>query len=217
MANGKLIVIEGSDSSGKKTQTELLVKRLRAEGRSIFTESFPRYGHPVVERIKKYMKENPTEDPYTASPYYAEDRVDASPAIEAALKSGEDGVLDRFTPSNAAHQGGKIVDIAKRKEFVEWLYRYEYLERRIPKPDLVVILRVPVEVSLRLINERGGARDGHEADTNHLRNAEATYGLLAEWYPDDHKIVECTENGELLSREAIAEKVYQLIKSLLKE
>lgn len=214
---GKLIVIEGSDSSGKATQTKLLVERLESRGLSVLTISFPRYGQPVVEAIKKYMKENPTQDPYEASKLYAKDREDAAPQIHAALNRGDVVVLDRFTDSNAAHQGGKIADLDGRKKYVEWLFQYEYQELGIPRPDLVVILRVPVEVSLRLIAERGGARDGHEADPNHLRNAEATYDLLAQWYPEDHKVVECVGVDQLLPREIIAEKVYAIVKPLLQE
>ncbi len=213
--NGILIAIEGSDSSGKKTQTELLVERLKAEGRKVSTLSFPRYGEPVVEKIRQYMKENPTKDPYEASKLYAEDRLDAAPQIRAALERGETVVLDRFTDSNAAHQGGKIADLAERRKYVEWLFQYEYRELGIPKPDLSLILRVPVEVSLALIEKRGGARDGHEADPNHLRNAEATYDLLAAWYPEDHKVVECVADGQLLPKEVIAENVYAIVTPLL--
>ncbi len=213
---GKFIAIEGSDSSGKATQTRSLVERLRSEGYAISTASFPRYGEPVVEEIKKYLKESPAKDPYEASKIYAKDRLDAAPKIRAKLNSGGIFVADRFTPSNAAHQGGKITDLAERKKYVEWLYRYEYQELGIPKPDVVVILHVPVELSLRLIEKRGGARDGHEADPSHLRNAEATYSLLAKWYPEDHKLVECVKDGELLPPEVIAEKIYKTIKPLLK-
>ncbi len=214
MKKGILIAIEGIDSSGKATQTKLLVERLHAEGRTVMTLSFPRYGEPVVEAIRKYLKENPTKDPYEASKLYAKDREDASAQIRSWLGQG-DVILDRFTDSNAAHQGGKIADERSRKEYTDWLFRYEYGELGIPKPDLVIILHLPLEANLSLLTQRGGAKDGHEADPNHLRNAQASYLWLARQYPADHKIIDCAPEGTLLSREAIASMIYDIITPLL--
>jgi dTMP kinase len=216
---GKLIVIEGSDGSGKATQVKLLIERLRAEGSRVGTLSFPRYGKESAKKIQDYLagKFGPPNqvDPYEASKIYAPDRVEASPEVRAALEKGDLEILDRYTPSNAGHQGGKIKDLEARSTFIKWLYQYEYEDLGIPRPDLVVILHVPVAVSLKLMEERDRGNDGHEADIEHLQNAEAAYLWLAEQYPDDHKVVECAEGGEILPPEVIAEKVYALVKPLL--
>jgi len=217
---GRLIVIEGTDGSGKKTQTELLVQRLRDEGRTVTTFSFPQYGKKSAGMVEEYLagKYGPSNevDPYSASVFYAVDRFDVAKEIRAALNRGEIVVLDRYVDSNAGHQGGKFRDPEARAKFLGWLYDFEYRILDIPEPNIVVLLYMPVDVALKLMEKRERAKDGHEADTQHLRNAEASYLWLAEQYPEDHQKIDCVQEGEVLPKEVIAEKVYKIVAPLLK-
>jgi len=216
---GKLIVIEGTDGSGKKTQTALLTERLRNGGHKVKTISFPQYGKRSAKKVEDYLAGKfgpPGElDPYKVSPFYAEDRLGAAPEIKKALEAGETVVLDRYIDSNVGHQGGKIADPTEREEFIKWLYDYEYKKLGIPKPDLTLILRVPYKITLKLMEGRGGAKDGHEADKEHLRNAEAAYLWLAAKRPKDHRIIECVRGEEILPPEDIHRMVYEAVNPLL--
>jgi dTMP kinase len=221
MANGKLIVIEGTDGSGKATQTKHLVGRLRAEGRQVATFSFPQYKKKSAGLVEEYLsgKYGPPDSvsPYAASLFYAVDRFDIAGEIRAALDRGEDVVLDRYVDSNAGHQGGKIRDPGERAVFLEWLYQIEYEILGIPRPNLVIMLYMPLEISRKLVDQRGGVKDGHEANLDHLKNAEDSYLWLVGEHSEDHVMVECAPGGEVLPPESIAEDVYQLVKPLLKE
>lgn len=214
MANGKLIVIEGADGCGKKTQTEILTRRLQ-ETRVVTSLSFPQYGKKSAGLVEEYLAGrygHPSlVSPFAASLFYAVDRFDVARELRAALERGDTVVLDRYVDSNAGHQGGKISDPKERAGFITWLYGMEYGILGVPRPDLVVVLHVPVEITIELMKKRGGKADGHEADIRHLKNAEASYLWLAEQYPDDHKVVECAEGGNILPPEVIAEKVYALV------
>ena len=131
-------------------------------------------------------------------------------------------VLDRYVDSNAGHQGGKIADLAERERFLAWLYATEYDVLKVPKPDLVIILRVPAEVGQRLVLEKtqrqylGNAKqDGHEANLQHLKNAEASYLWLARHDPGIHRLIECCVGDELLPPEQIAELVWKEVEKIL--
>ena len=216
---GQLIIIEGTDGSGKKTQAALLIERLKKEGRKAISKSFPQYGTksagPTEEFLSgKYGK--PTEiDPYVSSVFYAVDRFDLSQELKNLLEADYIVILDRYVDSNVGHQGGKIKNSAEREKYVEWLYDFEYRIMNIPKPDLVLVLHVPAEFNEELISQKQtlfAVEKNHELGLEHLKNAESAYLWLAQKYPDDHKIVECMENGELLETEKIHEKVWNVIK-----
>ena len=224
MNSGKLIVIEGTDGSGKATQVKLLVKRLKKEKKKVATLAFPQYGKKVAGLIEEYLNNKygaPSEvSPYAASLFYAMDRFDASYKIRKLLKQGKIVILDRYVDSNVGHQGGKIDDLEERQKFVEWLYDIEYRILNVTKPDVVAILHVPAEIGQKLIEKKSkrqyikkGKRDAHEADLDHLKSAEASYMWLAEKYKDNHIVVECVENGELLSPEVISDRLYNALQN----
>lgn len=220
---GKLVVIDGTDGSGKKTQTKLLLSRLRERGYDTFALSFPQYGEKSAGLVEDYLNGKygqPGEvNPYAASLFYALDRFDLSAKIRAALDEGKIIVTDRYVTANAGHQGGKIKDLEERKKFISWMYNVEYEILRIPRPDLVVILHVPAEVGQKLVLKKqqrlylegNKTQDLHEADLAHLKAAEESYLWLAEQFPKEHKVVECVQGGRLFSREAIQEKLWQAI------
>ena len=152
---GKIIVIEGTDCSGKETQTSLLVQRLRREGRKIERLSFPDYDSPTGKIVggpylgKKYICDGffpegaASVDPKVAALYYAADRRYHRQEIIDLLDQGIDVVLDRYVESNMGHQGGKIFDKEERLKLYEDLANLEYGFLELPKPDLTIFLYVP--------------------------------------------------------------------------
>lgn len=220
---GKFIVIDGTDGSGKGTQTIRLTERLKAEGRDVVTMDFPRYGNPSAYFVEKYLRgEYGTAEevgPYRASIYFALDRSDASKEIRDALERGAIVISNRYVSANKGHQMGKLKDPGERKRFLDWLNELEYGTLKIPKPDLTILLHVPADVGFDLIAKKderaylnGKVRDIHEADRNHLYAAEQAYLSLADLdTAENWKLVECMENGELLSIESVHEKLWNLL------
>lgn len=220
MAKGKLIVIDGTDGSGKATQTQLLIERMRREGYSTETMAFPRYGEKSAGPVELYLREKkygpPGKlDPKIGSIFYAVDRFDAAPQIREWLDAGTHVVLDRYVSANMGHQGSKMADPAERREFFAWNEELEYDIFGIPRPDDTIILHVPANVSIRLIEERGEEKDGLESDPEHIRAAERTYLELAESRPD-YRLIECVCGGELMSTEETHELVWQAVLPILK-
>lgn len=217
---GKLIVIEGTDGSGKKTQTELLRSRAQAEGFSVASLSFPQYGKKSAGLVEEYLRGayGTANDvsPYTSSLFYALDRYDASFTIRALLEQGTHVILDRYVDSNAGHQGGKIANEKERERYLEWLYELEYTILKCPKPDRVIVLHLPAEESQRRIRDRAiknstGVLDIHEADIDHLSSAEKTYLWTARHNPSSHQLIECMEGDHGLTREEIHEKIWSIV------
>ncbi|MBI4225152.1 MAG: thymidylate kinase [Candidatus Sungbacteria bacterium] len=224
---GKLIVLEGTDGSGKGTQLKLLATRFAKEKIPIATLAFPQYGQksagPIEEYLNgKYGSKPEDVSPYAASLLYAIDRFDAATKIRAWLARGKTVLLDRYVDSNAGHQGGKIRKESERNKFLAWLYDMEYHIMEIPKPDLVIILHIPAAISQKLVGRKTkraylkkGTHDAHERDITHLKNAEQSYLWLAKTHPKDHRIIECIEHGRLLPPETIHEKIWNNLEKIL--
>jgi dTMP kinase len=218
MTRGKLIVLDGGDGSGKTVQTDLLIARFAKEGLPARTVSFPRYETPTGAIVKSYLNGAfgpPMEiGAEAASVLYATDRWAAfREGAFAPLEGGVSMVANRYAASNMAHQGSKIVDPAARTAFFRWNDALEHGTFGIPRPDLNVILHVPAEVSIDLIDGRGNAKDGHE-NVEHLRRAEATYLELARSFPG-FVLIECVKDGALLPREEIHELVWTEVRKIL--
>ncbi len=224
---GKLIVIAGIDGSGKSEQTRRLVERLRAEGFAAREEEFPQYDRSFFGRaVGRYLRGEfgPAArlDPHLASVLYAGDRWEARPRMTAALDAGDILVCNRYVCANLAHQGGKLESDAAREEFFRWVEELEHEVFQIPRPDLTVLLWLPVETASALVERKaaraylaGGKKDGHEADTEHLRRAQAVYEHLSRTRPNWTR-VECVDSaGALLSREEIAARVWRCVEPLL--
>lgn len=210
------IVIEGTDGSGKATQTKMLVDRFETEGLKAKSFSFPRYDTTVRHMIEKYLHgEYGSADevgPYAGSMFYAMDRYDASNDIKECLYNNINIVCDRYTSANMGHQAGKIDDIDERDKYLEWLNNLEFELLKIPKPDRVIFLYVDPIINQRLISNRkdkeylkGKKRDIHEADMNHLIKSSQAFLYVAKKY--DWIIIDCAPDGELLS----VEKIHQLV------
>ena len=222
---GKLITIEGTDCSGKETQTNLLIQKLRAEGYQVQNFSFPNYSSPTGKIIAgPYLgkegfdpccfEEGSTKvDPKVASLYYTADRKYNISKILFLLNQGYNVILDRYIYSNMAHQGGKIETQKEREDMYNWLDKLEFDLMELPKPDLTIFLHMPTDVAETLKSHRKEKADGHEKDQNYLKEAEKAYLELAKKY--NFITVECSEKGKPKNIKKISEQVYQIVKPLL--
>ena len=221
---GKLIVIDGTDGSGKTVQTSLLVERLKKEGHSVELIEFPQYGQKSAGLIEEYLngKYGSAEEvgPFRASIFFACDRYAAASKIRGWLDSGKIVITNRYVFSNMGHQAGKISDIKERDKFLEWVQDLEFNIFGIPRPDLNLLLFVPPKMGQKLVDKKqdreylhGKKRDMHEADIDHLKNASDAYIYVAKKY--GWPIIDCTTNEEILSREEIAEMVWEKVKDTL--
>lgn len=217
---GKLIVLEGADGSGKSTQFRLLAKRLRRERISFATLKFPQYGKKSAGLVEEYLagkygKKPDDVNPYAASLFYALDRFDSAQKIRAWLAAGKIVLLDRYTDSNAGHQGAKIQNPTARKKFVDWLYDIEHRLLEIPKPNLVIILSTVN--SLKKTPERGGKknRDIHEQDTRYLAAVRRTYRWLARTYPKRYRLIQVSTLTRVRTTEDVHQEIWHYIWKML--
>ena len=217
---GKIIVIEGTDASGKETQSKLLEKKLNEEGVKCIRFEFPMYDTPTGKIVggaylgKKEIGDSlfnegaVNVDPYVVSMYYAADRKYNIPKILEYLDKDYYVILDRYTTSNLAFQGSKIKDKDERFNMYQWIDKLEYWLLKLPKPDKTIFLHVPYEYTRALSENKN--LDEHEKDEEYLRLAEESYIELSELYNWDK--VECIKNNELRSIEDINNEIIELIK-----
>ncbi len=221
MLSGRFIVIDGTDGSGKETQTKLLIERLRNEGYPVETVSFPQYGRksagPTEEYLEGLYGTAQEVGPKLASHFYAIDRYAASFRIRRWLENGVSVASDRWVSANMGHQGGKIHDPAERRAFFAWLDELEYGTFKLPHPDLSIVLHVPAEIGQELARKRDAVQDIHQRDLSHLKDAEAAYLDMVRLFPDRFKLIECVRDGKLMSREDIHALVWAAVKPLLPE
>ena len=224
---GKLIVIEGTDCSGKETQSNLLIEKLKQENIRIEKFGFPNYNSPTGKIIggpylgKSYICEGwfeegaPNVDPKVSALYYAADRLYNIDKINFLLDNGVNVILDRYVYSNMAHQGGKIEDEKERNEMYEWLENLEFKLLNLPRPEIGLFLHMPFECSLELKKNREEALDQNERDEKHLRNAENAFIEVAKKY--DFFTVECNEGSRIKTIEEINKTLYDYVISKIKE
>ena len=220
---GRFIVIDGTDGSGKATQTNLLVEELKTNGYKVEMTDFPQYGTKSAGLIEEYLNGKYGKvGPHAASIFYAIDRFDASFKIREWLNEGKIVISNRYVTANAGHQGGKISDDMERIKFFRWLDNLEYNIFGIPKPDLNIILHIPAAMAQKLVDKKssdvrkyanGKKRDLHEADLKHLKNAEKVYMEIAKLFPNT-KLVECVADGKLLPPSAVHNKVWELVRRI---
>lgn len=229
MKRGKFIVIDGTDGSGKSTQTSLLIARLKKDKKKVKVVDFPVYysnffgkfiGHCLSEQYYNFVNIHPK----IASVLYAADRFESKNEIEKWLSSGNIVIANRYATANQIHQGGKIANTKKREEFIKWLNEMEYEVFKIPRPDAVFYLSVPIPIVLKLIAKRnktegraylGKKKDVHEKDKKHLANSRKSALWLAKTQKGWTK-VECVKNGVLSRPENIHEEIYEKVKKIIK-
>ena len=223
---GKLIVIEGTDCSGKETQTKMLVEKLDKLNIKCERLSFPMYDTPTGKIVggpylgKDYICDGWFEEgavnvnPKVSSLYYAADRKYNVGKIEELLNKGINVILDRYTYSNLAHQGGKIENKEQRLEMYNWLDKLEFELLELPKADIKVFLHMPYVVSCILKKDRVEKADQHEASKEHLLLAESAYIEIAEIY--GFKTIECNIGDSPKKIEDINEELYDYVYNNLK-
>lgn len=217
---GKFIVFEGIDGSGKSTQSQLLVEHLKKAGFKVAFIKFPQYNTKSGGLIEKYLAgEYGKVGPYPASVFYAVDRFDGGFKIREWLSKGYIVVADRYVGSNIGHQGGKIHTKKERERFFKWLYDLEYRIFQIPSPTVSFILRVPPKVAQllrrKLASQEHRQLDIHERDLLHLKNAQHAYLHVLKVFPKDFTAIECVPKGILLAPEIIHEQIWQEVQKIL--
>jgi dTMP kinase len=189
MSRGKLIVIEGIDGAGKRTQANLLARTFEQRGMPFVRFSFPRYESAFGRLIARFLNGDfgplPAVDAHFSALLYAGDRFEAKAELEAALNSGQAIVTDRYIASNLAHQAARV-PADGRGEFISWLRKLEYGVYGLPAEDLVIYLRVPAQEGHRLVGLKSARsytalrRDLQESDLLHLKEAARVYDDLAQ-------------------------------------
>lgn len=222
MEKGKLVVFEGIDGSGKSAHYRRVCSRLEAEGINYNHIVFPRYDNESSALIRMYLNGDFGNKPndvnaYAASTFYAVDRFAAYRSDWGkAYNSGEFILSDRYTTSNAVHQGAKLSD-NELPAFFEWLYDFEYIKLGLPKPDLVIYLDVDLETSLRRMKHRqektNTTADIHEKDVKYLQNCLRVADKAADYY--NWKRISFLKNGFEREIDEKHEEIYAAIKSAL--
>ncbi|MEL4106420.1 thymidylate kinase [Oscillospiraceae bacterium WX1] len=215
---GKLIVFEGIDGSGKSTQFKRICDRFEAAGVSFRRLAFPQYQEMSSALIKMYLAgefgADPADvNPYAASSFFAVDRYASFVKDWGGYYSGGGLILtDRYTTSNALHQGSKLPE-RKRPAFFKWLYDFEFNKMGMPKPDTVLYLDIPVETAAARIQNRqartGTDSDIHERDIEYLKCC-ASSGLQAANYYGWKKIA-CIRDGQERAAQDVHAEIYELL------
>lgn len=220
---GKIIVIEGTDCSGKETQSKLLEERLNEKGMKCVKFNFPMYDTPTGKIVggsylgRKEIGESLFEegavkvDPHVTCLYYAADRKYNWYKIQEYLDKDYYVILDRYTPSNLAHQGSKIIDKDDRFNMYQWIDKLEYWLLGLPKPDKTIFLHVPAEKTLELLKCREYL-DDHEKSPEYLKNVEESYIELSELYNWDR--IECIKDNKLRTVDDINNEIIKLVENM---
>lgn len=214
---GKLIIIEGSDGSGKETQTNLLYKKLKNRNLNIKKISFPNYESPASTPLKMYLAgefgQNVDDvNTYAASTFFAVDRY-ASYKQDWETFYNNKGIIisDRYTTSNMVHQASKIENEGEKQEYLDWLIDLEWNKLKLPTPDVVIFLDVSPELSQKLMSDRKNKitgeekKDIHEDNYEYLKKSYYNALKLAKKY--NWVIVSCETNGTLKNIEEINEDI----------
>lgn len=220
---GKLIVIEGLDGSGKSTQLEILAKRLTETGIDNRTVSFPDYQSDSSALVRMYLAgkfgSKPSDvNAYAASVFYTVDRYASYKENWGAYyESGGVVLSGRYTTSNAIHQASKL-SAGERETFLNWLYDLEYNKIGIPKPDKVIYLDMPVNVSQKLLSHRYNGdeskKDIHESDIAYLTACRQAADFAAE--VSGWTRISCARNDEARTVEAISDDVLNEVIKVLR-
>lgn len=223
---GILIAIDGVDASGKQTQTQMLLERLRAEGENVRGISFPAYDNPSSTLVKMYLagdfgKNADDVNAYATSTFYAADRFATYRTDWGKdYASGKTIVADRYVSSNLIHQASKIDDDTEKDKFLTWLDDLEYNIYSLPRPDITIFLDMPPEYGAMLMKDRlnkasgGGEKDIHENDFSYLEKSYKNAVFIAEKF--GWRRISCVKDGKVRSVEDIHGDIYSAVKGLIK-
>ena len=215
---GKLVVFEGIDGSGKSTQFDMLCTRLADEGRDFRRVRFPRYDEPSSSLVRMYLGGKFGDDPeavnpYAASSFFTVDRI-ASFLQDWKSYYEKGGLIltDRYTTSNAIHQGAKM-SADKREHYYKWLYEFEFDLAGLPKPDCVIYMDIEAAQAARRLSKRqaetGTSGDIHEQDPDFLEQSAQSGKQAANFY-GWHKI-SCFSEGRERSESEIHDEVLTVL------
>ncbi|KHO45181.1 MAG: dTMP kinase [archaeon GW2011_AR3] len=216
-SRGKLIVIEGNDGSGKRTQIDLLADRL---GKKLEIEvlDFPDYGSFYGKLIKRYLSGEfgKQVNPYLIAMAYANDRLTKREKMMKWLNAGKTVICNRYVASNKAHQAVKLGTAAEMQDFVKWVDEMEYEVNALPRPDITIYLYVPVDIAIGLVQQRADKTqtktDIHEK-LSYMKKVEQIYLAMSKnknWIR-----IDCVEGEEILTKDEIHGKVYNIVKNQL--
>ena len=221
---GKVIVIEGSDGSGKATQTKMLYEYLVERGKKVRMVSYPNYESQSSSLVKMYLGSEFGKDPFGVNPYvtssfFAVDRF-ASYLKEwkGFYEEGEDRIVicDRYVTSNMLHQTAKLDTLEEKLDFLDWEYDFEFVKGGLPVPDYVFFLDVKPEVTFRLMRDRENKitheakKDIHENNREFLVRSYENSMILCEKY-GWIRVDCCDEDGNLRSIGDIHERICGLL------
>ena len=218
--SGTLIVLEGTDGSGKSTQKKLLTAALKAKGYDFREVTFPRYEEESSALVRMYLGgkfgSSPDAVPAeAASVFYTVDRY-ASYKIDWGPYYDQGGIVicDRYTTANAVHQTPKL-DKDKWWQFTDWLFDFEYKTMALPKPDLVLFLDMPTDIALQLIDKRqGSGGDIHELNHEYLKKCRECAVEIAAKY--GWKRIVCGKDGQAYAQQAIHEQIMEKVEMQLR-
>ena len=221
---GKLIVIEGTDGSGKSTQFKLLTERIAREGHEFQRLVFPQYQEESYALIRMYLGGQFGTKPsdvsaYAASAFYAVDRYASYKKVWGQwYEEGGLVLSDRYTTSNAVHQASKEPE-EKQADFLKWLYEFEYDKLGLPAPDLVIYLDVPTDYTEKMMRSREAATnthaDIHEQDLQYLATCRRTGKAAAKFY--NWTVINCVRDDAMRSIEDIHEEIYRHVLNCLED
>ena len=221
---GKLIVIEGTDGSGKSTQFRLLTEHLERDQCKFQKLVFPQYDQPSSALIRMYLGgefgSKPSDvNAYAASAFYAVDRYASYKKVWGQWYENGGLVLsDRYTTSNAVHQASKE-PLEKQEVFLKWLYEFEYEQLGLPRPDLTIYLDVPTAFTEKMLRGREQATntqaDIHEKDMEYLATCRKTGKKAAAYY--GWNVIECVRDGKMRSIDDIHDEIYRLVSKCLED
>ncbi len=220
---GKIIVIEGTDCSGKETQSKLLKSYLEQNGIKVATFSYPQYNTPTGKIIGGPLLGKPSicpswfnnyveVDSKVASLYFAADRRASLPVLKELINNNEIVIIDRYIYSNMGHQGSKIEDKEERLKMYKFLETLEFDLLELPRPDLVIFLYLPYSYGEELKKNRVETLDEAEKSQTHQIKSERTYLELTELYGFEK--IDCFTNGTVKTREEINKEVISHVKKL---
>ena len=222
---GKLIIIEGTDCSGKETQAKKAIEELQKKGIPVFKFAFPNYDSPTGKIVggpylgkasicEGWFKEGATNvDGLVASAYFAADRRYNINIIKEHLDKGEVVIVDRYVESNMAHQGGKIKEKDERLKMYEKLDKLEFDIMELPRPDAVIFLYMPYEYASILKQSRKETPDQHESSKEHLKQAESAYLELTEIY--NYIKIDCVKDDVIRTIDDINKEVVEKIEGVI--
>lgn len=221
---GKLIIIEGTDGSGKQTQTEMLYENLVKMGKKVIKISFPNYESNASYPVKMFLNgefgdiENISY--YASSSFYAIDRYASfKKDWEKLYNDGYIVISDRYTISNIIHQGNRTHNKEEFEKFCDWILDLEWNKFSLPKPNMVIYLEVPYEISNKLMKDRLNKIDGKtkkdilESDEEQKKRAYKVAKQIAKKY--DFSVINCTENNKIRKAEDISNEILKKVLTVI--